>query len=280
MAGSVIDNVVDKYAVVGNPIEHSKSPMIHAMFAKQTKQYLEYVKIKAPLDAFKEMVTDFFAQSHQKGLNITVPFKEQAWALCQLRTDRAELAGAVNTLYLNKTGQLCGDNTDGIGLVSDLKNHDVPLQGKKILVIGAGGAVRGVLQPILKEMPASVVLCNRTQSKADELVSIFKHLGNIKSSAFQDLGEAFDVVINGTSASLAGSLPPLPIHVIAEKTVAYDMMYSQDVTVFNAWAKQSGAEKAIDGLGMLVEQAAAAFHLWRGVRPETFAVMATIRALK
>jgi shikimate dehydrogenase len=277
---SSVDSVMDKYSVVGNPIEHSKSPMIHALFAKETKQNLEYGKIEAPLGGFKEFVTDFFSQENKKGLNITVPFKEQAWALCQIRTDRAELAGAVNTLYLNITGQLCGDNTDGIGLVRDLKKNHVSLQGKKILIVGAGGAVRGVLQPILKEMPENVVLCNRTQSKADELVSIFKHLGNISSSAFEDLGEAFDVVINGTSASLAGSLPPLPVHVIAENTVAYDMMYSKDATVFNAWAAKNGAAKTIDGLGMLVEQAAEAFHIWRGVRPETSVVKATIRALK
>ncbi|MFT5717585.1 MAG: shikimate dehydrogenase [Oleiphilaceae bacterium] len=276
----VVDSVVDKYAVVGNPIEHSKSPMIHALFAKQTKQDLDYGKIEAPLDTFKGVVTDFFAQENKKGLNVTVPFKEQAWALCEARTDRAELAGAVNTLYLNETGQLCGDNTDGIGLVADLKKNHVSLQGKKVLIVGAGGAVRGVLQPILKEMPKSVVLCNRTISKADELVSVFNSLGNIKSSAFQDLDKAFDVVINGTSASLAGSLPPLPKGVIADKTVAYDMMYSKDATVFNAWAEQCGAEKTMDGLGMLVEQAAEAFYLWRGVRPETLEVMARIRALK
>jgi len=272
--------VMDFYAVAGNPIGHSKSPMIHAMFAKQTTQGLDYGKIEVPLDAFKEFVADFFAQKNQKGLNITVPFKEQAWALCQVRTDRAELAGAVNTLYINEKGQLCGDNTDGVGLVNDLKNHKIALKGKKILIVGAGGAVRGVLQPILKEMPESVVLCNRTLSKADNLVSIFKALGNIKSSAFQNLDEAFDVVINGTSASLSGSLPPLPIHVISETTAAYDMMYSKDATVFNAWAKQYGAKKTIDGLGMLVEQAAEAFKLWRGVRPETLTVMTTIRALK
>jgi len=272
--------VMDYYAVAGNPIEHSKSPMIHAMFAKQTAQSLDYGKIEAPLNAFKAFVADFFAQKNQKGLNVTVPFKEQAWGLCEVRTDRAELAGAVNTLYLNETGQLCGDNTDGVGLVSDLKNHNVAIKNKKILIVGAGGAVRGVLQPILKEMPESVVLCNRTLSKADELVSIFKSLGNIKSSAFSDLDEAFDVVINGTSASLAGSLPPLPTQVISETTVAYDMMYSKEATVFNAWAKQYGAEKTIDGLGMLVEQAAEAFKLWRGVRPETLTIMTTIRALK
>ena len=272
--------MTDYYAVVGNPIEHSKSPMIHAMFAKQTKQDMDYGKIKAPLDEFKGFVSDFFAKKNQKGLNVTVPFKEQAWTLCQVRTDRAALAGAVNTLYQNEIGQLCGDNTDGVGLVRDLKNHGVVLKDKKILIVGAGGAVRGVLQPILKEMPSSVVLCNRTLSKADELVSIFKHLGNIKSSGFQDLDTSFDIVINGTSASLAGDLPPLPKQVIANKTVAYDMMYSLNTTIFNAWAVQLGAEKAIDGLGMLVEQAAEAFNVWRGVRPETFTVMKRIRTLK
>ena len=272
--------MLDYYAVVGNPIAHSKSPLIHSMFAKQTGQNLAYGKIKAPLDTFSELVLDFFAQNTQKGLNITVPFKEQAWAVCNTRTDRATLAGAVNTLYLDESGEICGDNTDGVGLVSDLKNNDVTLQGKKILIVGAGGAVRGVLQPILKEKPKSVVICNRTLSKADELVSIFKQLGDIKSSAFENLDESFDIVINGTSASLEGRLPPLPSHVIATHTVAYDMMYSQDETVFNAWAKQLGAGKVIDGLGMLVEQAAEAFFIWRKVRPATNDVMATIRALK
>lgn len=273
-------NMEDYYAVVGNPIEHSKSPLIHAMFAKQTKQVLDYGKIKAPLNGFSEFVAQFFSQGHQKGLNITVPFKEQAWALCQCRTERAALAGAVNTFYLNGDRELCGDNTDGVGLVRDLKNNNVILTSKKVLVVGAGGAVRGVLQPILKENPECVVVCNRTLSKADELVSIFSPLGNIKSSCFQDLNQVFDVVINGTSASLAGSLPPLPEHVVGQNTVAYDMMYSQEMTIFNAWAKQLGAAKVIDGLGMLVEQAAEAFYLWRGVHPETLAVKATIRALK
>ena len=270
---------MDFYAVVGNPIEHSKSPLIHAMFAKQTGQDLEYEKIEAPIDGFKVCVSGFFAREAQKGLNITVPFKEQAWALCQKRSERAELAGAVNTLYLNENKQICGDNTDGVGLVCDLKNHNVMLKGKKILIVGAGGAVRGVLQPILKEAPESVVVCNRTLSKADELVSIFKHLGNISCSAFEELDCAFDLVINGTSASLSGNLPPLPAHVIAAQTVVYDMMYAKYATVFNVWAKQHGAVKTIDGLGMLVEQAAEAFKIWRGVQPETSDVMVALRAL-
>ena len=270
---------MDYYAVAGNPIHHSKSPMIHAMFANQTKQTLEYEKKEVPLEAFKAYVSEFFAQKNQKGLNITVPFKEQAWALCQVRTDRAELAGAVNTLYLNEKKQLCGDNTDGVGLVSDLKNHEIALKDKKILIVGAGGAVRGVLQPILKEKPKSVVLCNRTLSKADELVSIFKTVGNIKSCAFDDLNETFDIVINGTSASLTGNLPSLPDAVVSDITVTYDMMYGKDKTVFNAWAEQCGAAQTIDGLGMLVEQAAEAFLIWRGVRPETQTVIAKTRAL-
>jgi len=270
---------MDYYAVVGNPVGHSKSPMIHAMFAQQTNQDLNYGKIEAPLDAFSESVNTFFAQKNQKGLNITVPFKEQAWSLCQERTERAELAGAVNTLYLGKNNKLCGDNTDGVGLVSDLKNNGIVLKNKKILIVGAGGAVRGVLQPILKEMPECVVVCNRTLSKADELVSIFKHLGNIRSSAFEAVNDAYDLVINGTSASLSGNLPPLPVKVIKPETVTYDMMYSKDATVFNGWAKQHGASKTIDGLGMLVEQAAEAFDIWRGVKPQTTEVMETLRAL-
>jgi len=270
---------MDYYAVVGNPIGHSKSPMIHGMFAKQTSQNLEYGKIEAPIDAFTNTVNKFFEQDRQKGLNITVPFKEQAWALCQARTDRAELAGAVNTLYLDENNNLCGDNTDGVGLVRDLKNNGVMLKGKKILIVGAGGAVRGILQPILKELPSSVVVCNRTLSKAEELVLIFKHLGNIRSSAFQDLSEAFDIVINGTSASLSGDLPPLSAKVISPRTVVYDMMYSKEATVFNVWAAENGSDKTIDGLGMLVEQAAEAFKIWRGLTPKTADVMAALRLL-
>lgn len=270
---------MEYYAVIGNPVGHSKSPLIHASFAAQTGRKLEYGKIEAPLDGFKQSVYDFFSQPNRKGLNVTVPFKEQAWALCQLHTERAELAGAVNTLYVDDKRQLCGDNTDGVGLVRDLKQHFVTLKNKKILIVGAGGAVRGVLQPILKEVPESVVLCNRTLSKAVALASTFKHLGAISASSFDDVKESYDIVINGTSASLSGDLPPLNTDVIASHTVAYDMMYAKEATVFNAWATEQGAQQVIDGLGMLVEQAAESFNIWCGVVPDTAPVKEKLRML-
>lgn len=268
----------DQYAVVGNPISHSKSPLIHSMFAEQTGQDLDYGKIEAPIDDFAETIKDFFSRPEGKGLNVTVPFKEQAWAICDKRTTGAEKAGAVNTLYVDETGLLCGANTDGIGLVSDLKKHGVPLEEKKILVLGAGGAVRGVLQPILEEGPAKVVVANRTLSKADALVELFHNEGRIESAAFETLNDSFDIVINGTSASLSGALPPISDSCISSETVAYDMMYGSEQTVFNQWAEESGASKTIDGLGMLVGQAAEAFRIWRCIMPETDAVMKKLRS--
>ncbi len=276
---------MDQYAVVGNPISHSKSPLIHARFAKQCNQNLAYSALEAPLDGFPEFVKGFFSddsckESHQgagKGLNVTVPFKEQAWALCEHLSEGAKLAGAVNTLYLNEHKQICGENTDGIGLVKDLKRNGVVFEGKKILIIGAGGAVRGVLQPILNESPQKLVLTNRTLSKADSLVAIFSGLGAISSAGFAELKESFDIVINGTSASLGGELPAISKAIFASSTVVYDMMYAKELTVFNAWAKQQGVDTVIDGLGMLVEQAAEAFYIWRGVRPKTDEVIQLLR---
>jgi len=271
--------MTEQYAVVGNPIAHSKSPLIHGLFAEQTAQDMEYSKIEAPLDGFSDLVKIFFSEARNKGLNVTVPFKEQAWQLCEERSTRAHRAGAVNTLYLNKQGQLCGDNTDGLGLVADIKDHGVSLAHKKILVLGAGGAVRGVLQPILEERPSCVVIANRTQSKADVLVDLFTELGNVSSSSYESLDGQYDLIINGTSASLSGELPPLPDGIVGSETVAYDMMYAQQLTVFNQWALTTGAKQAIDGLGMLVGQAAEAFAIWRGIRPETSGVMTHIRGL-
>jgi len=270
---------MDLYAVIGNPIAHSKSPLIHSMFAEQTGESMVYEKIEAPLDEFNETVTIFFAQNHGKGLNVTVPFKEQAWELCYSRTERAELAGAVNTLFLDNQGQICGDNTDGIGLVIDIKKQGIELKGKKVLIVGAGGAVRGILQPILKEHPAQICICNRTVSKAEALTKMMKGLGEIEFGSFESFNEAFDIVINGTSASLNGELPPLQSAIITKHTVCYDMMYGSEETVFNAWARSKGALKVIDGLGMLVGQAAEAFSIWRGVRPQTRHVMTALRSM-
>lgn len=278
---------MDQYAVVGNPISHSKSPLIHALFAKQFNQQLEYSKIESPLDGFQDLVNHFFYGSDDalkgickgsgKGLNVTVPFKEQAWSLCAHLSEGAKLAGAVNTLYLNKQNEICGENTDGIGLVRDIKNQNVSFAGKKILIIGAGGAVRGVLQPILKEMPAKVVVTNRTLSKADALVAIFSELGDVSSRGFEQLNEAFDIVINGTSASLSGQLPNISSAIFAPSTIVYDMMYAKELTVFNTWAKAKGVCAIYDGLGMLVEQAAEAFYIWRGLRPKTEEVVQLMR---
>ncbi|MBU6950208.1 shikimate dehydrogenase [Hahella sp. HN01] len=267
---------MDMYAVVGNPVSHSKSPKIHGMFAQQTGESLEYTAIQAPLDSFRETVEAFFIGGG-KGLNVTVPFKEQAWKIVSERSHRAELAGAVNTL-LQRDGRLFGDNTDGEGLVRDICiNQGVALSGKKILLVGAGGAVKGVMAPLLDEGPASIVVANRTVSKAEDLARIFGRNGSVSACAFEDLQGPFDVVINGTSASLVGDIPPLPDAVIASHTFTYDMMYSLRDTAFVAWAKARGAGQCCDGLGMLVEQAAAAFYLWRGVRPDTAPVLAALR---
>ncbi|WP_119395908.1 shikimate dehydrogenase [Salinibius halmophilus] len=267
---------MDRYAVFGHPVKHSKSPKIHAQFAKQTDQDLSYVAMELPLEGFMESARACFEDLNFKGANVTVPFKEQAFALVDELSPRAERCGAVNTLIKLADGRLRGDNTDGLGLVADLKFHKVELADKKILVIGAGGAVRGVLQPLLAENPAKVVIANRTVSKAEDLANDFADLGSVAASAISELNEAFDVVINGTSASLSGFCPVEDPNILAAGATCYDMMYGDKPTVFNAWAAEQGA-KTIDGLGMLVEQAAEAFQLWRGVRPETEQVRADLR---
>lgn len=270
----------DLYAVVGNPISHSKSPRIHSLFASETGEPVEYTAIQAPLDDFAGTVKQFFERGG-KGLNVTVPFKEEAWKLADRRTERAENAGAANTLYLDDDGVLTADNTDGCGIVRDLvSNQGVPLKGARILVLGAGGAVRGVLGPILAEHPASITIANRTVAKAEALVELFTPVaGETRLSAcgFEQPNEPFDVIINGTSASLQGDLPPLSSKVIAQGTVIYDMMYSLQTTTFNQWALEQGAQIVHDGLGMLVEQAAESFRIWRGISPATRTVIEELR---
>ena len=268
---------MDRYGVFGNPIGHSKSPQIHRMFAQQTEQSLSYEALLAPLDDFPSFARQFFVEG--RGANVTVPFKEEAWRLADQLTERARRAGAVNTLHKLDDGRLLGDNTDGIGLVRDLlDNAGVTLQGKRILLLGAGGAVRGVLEPLLAQGPAAVVIANRTQARAEQLAEEFAELGQISASAFEQLEGTFDVIINGTSASLAGELPPLAVALIAAgHTFCYDMMYGAKPTPFCQWATDLGAHGR-DGLGMLVEQAAAAFELWRGVRPESRPVLLGLRA--
>lgn len=260
------------YAVFGNPIGHSKSPRIHAEFARQTGQDMRYTALLAPLDGFAECVAAFRAGGGM-GANVTVPFKEQAHALCDTRTPRADAAGAVNTLsYTN--GEALGDNTDGAGLVRDLiTNLDLCLAGRRVLLMGAGGASRGVIAPLLAQSPELLFIVNRTPDKARDLARRF----DCQGGGYPELsGHAFDLVINATAASLAEELPPLPPGVFAPDALAYDMMYGRD-TPFLAFARDHGARTA-DGLGMLVEQAAEAFLLWRGVRPDTAPVIALLRA--
>ncbi|MBW7471785.1 shikimate dehydrogenase [Marinobacter sp. F4218] len=270
----------DLYAVVGNPISHSKSPRIHSLFASQTGEAVEYTALQAPLADFAGSVHDFFARGG-KGLNVTIPFKEEAWRLADCRTERAEKAGAANTLYRDERGKLTADNTDGQGLVQDLtRNHGVTLAKARILLLGAGGAVRGVIGPLLAQHPASLTIANRTVARAEGLVQLFTpdaHGTELSACGFDQPYEPYDLVINGTSASLQGDLPPLSANVIGADTVIYDMMYSLQTTTFNQWALDQGARHVFDGLGMLVEQAAESFRVWRGVRPDTAPVIEELR---
>ncbi|MGE5623229.1 MAG: shikimate dehydrogenase [Bacillota bacterium] len=266
----------DRYVVIGNPIAHSKSPEIHARFAAQTGQNMVYERVLAPLDGFAHTVQDLIRQG-VRGANVTVPFKLDAYALAASRSERAQAAGAVNTLSF-ADGAIAGDNTDGIGLVTDIvRNAGVAIQGKKVLLLGAGGATRGVILPILQQQPAALAIANRTVSKADELARQFAGRGNVSSCSFEALQEPFDIVINATSASLTADLPPLAPAVFGADALAYDMMYGAAPTVFMRFAASHGAAVR-DGLGMLVEQAAEAFFVWRGVRPDTAPVYAELRA--
>ncbi|WP_421867861.1 shikimate dehydrogenase [Motiliproteus sp.] len=271
----------DQYAVVGNPISHSKSPLIHRMFAQQTGQDLEYQTLEAPLDGFEQAILTFFAQQADQpaGLNITVPFKQQAWEMAAQLSGRAQRAGAVNTLYRDESGQICGDTTDGVGLVRDLlDNQGATLKDARVLILGAGGAVRGVLEPILEQSPALLVVANRTASKAEQLAQDFAEFGELRGCGFAEVEGQFDLIINGTSASLQGELPPLPAGVLKPGGWCYDMMYGAEPTPFMVWGEQQEAGRVIDGLGMLVEQAAESFRIWRGVRPQSAAVIDAVRA--
>jgi len=270
----------DRYGVIGHPIAHSKSPDIHARFAAQTKQDLMYERLLAPLGGFADTVQSFMWQSG-KGLNVTVPFKLEAHGLATELTERARAAGAVNTLTFalgaNGGSLILGDNTDGVGLVTDIvRNAGISIAGKRVLLLGAGGAARGVLLPLLNEHPAELVIANRTESKAIALARQFAERG-ISASDFSSLQQAFDIVINATSASLATDVPSISPVVFGANAFAYDMMYGKEPTVFMRFAEQHGASMR-DGLGMLVEQAAESFFVWRGVRPDTASVFAELRA--
>ncbi len=269
--------MTDKYAVIGHPIKHSKSPLIHAEFAKQCQQDIEYTAIEVPLDTLSSSLQQLRDVLKIKGINITVPFKEQAWELADNLSDRAQRAGAVNTLIFEQDGMMSGDNTDGIGLCRDLENHDVALKNKRVLLIGAGGAARGVISPLLAYQPAELFIANRTASKASHLAELFSDLGQIRGGGFTEVESQFDVIINATAASLHGEIPDLPATIFANQSCCYDMMYAETDTAFIQWAKQYNVSKAIDGLGMLVEQAAEAFYLWRKIRPDTRSVMQKLR---
>lgn len=267
---------LNNYAVMGNPVAHSKSPRIHTLFAEQTGESVHYEAIQVDPGGFAQAVGNFDA-SGGKGLNITVPFKQEAWALVNERSDRAERAGAVNTIkFIDKT--LFGDNTDGIGLVNDLLNNQIAIQDKHILLMGAGGAARGVLAPLLEQQPAQLIIANRTAEKARELADAFRDLGPIEGCGYEALqNKQFDLLINATAASLQGELPPLPYNLLADGAACYDMMYGAEPTPFMQWATQHGATTVLDGLGMLVEQAAESFYIWRGVRPDTSPVIQQLR---
>lgn len=274
-----MEQSVDRYAVFGNPISHSKSPLIHRLFAEQTAQNMVYTAELVELGGFDEAVAAF-ARGHGKGLNITVPFKQQAFALAHRTSTRARRAGAVNTLMLHAPGDYYGDTTDGIGLVRDLiRNRHYNLSDKNILVLGAGGAVRGVLEPLLGNRPACLTIANRTRATALQLASDFADLGDVRACGLDDIrGGAFDLIINGTSASLGGELPPLSPALLHESTLCYDMMYAAGDTPFMVWGRENGCAEIADGLGMLVEQAAESFRIWRGVEPATDVVIEAVRS--
>jgi shikimate dehydrogenase len=269
----------DRYFIIGNPVAHSLSPQIHSAFARETGQDLVYERQFAPLDGFSAVIAAL-SDSGACGANVTVPFKEEAFRLSTRRSERAAAAEAVNTLGFDGEG-IFGDNTDGCGLVADLRQRlNVTLAGKRILVVGAGGATRGVLLPLLQEAPAAIVIANRTADKARALAD---RGGALTTGAGLDelAGRSFDLIINATSASLSGEVPALPAALFRPGAMAYDMMYGKggdaQATPFLAWARAQGAAHLSDGLGMLVEQAAEAFFVWRGVRPATAPVLAQLR---
>ncbi len=267
----------DRYVVIGNPIAHSKSPQIHARFAEQTSQSLQYDRLLAPLDAFDQTVKSFIAAGG-RGANVTVPFKLDAFRAATQLSARARAAEAVNTLRFD-AGEIFGDNTDGVGLVRDIvHNAKFAISGKTVLLLGAGGAARGVIQALLAESPSQLIIANRTPERASELVEQFAHEANglLQASSFADLKLNFDLIINATSASLASELPSVPASIFASQSFVYDMMYSSHPTLFMQLAESHGAMTR-DGLGMLVEQAAESFFVWRGVRPETTSVYQWLR---
>jgi len=267
---------MSSFAVFGNPINHSKSPRIHALFAAQTGITLTYGTVLAPLEQFESTLHDFFAQG-ASGANVTVPFKERAFALADELNDRAAMSGAVNTLKKLEDGRLLGDNTDGIGMLSDLQRLNMIKPGDRVLLVGAGGAARGVILPLL-DFQCQVVVTNRTFARAQQLQEHFAGKGEISAIAMDDLaGEQFDLIINATASGIKGDVPALPVSLINDRTRIYDMYYQSGQTAFIRWATELGACQCADGLGMLVGQAAHAFYLWHGVMPEITPVLEQLK---
>jgi shikimate dehydrogenase len=264
----------DQYGVIGHPVAHSWSPFIHGLFGRQTGQPVAYRLFDVPPTDFRRRVLDFFAHGG-RGLNVTLPHKVAAAELANELTTRAERAGAVNTLAIRAGNDLLGDNTDGAGLVRDLRdNLNVAISDRRVLMVGAGGAARGVLAPLLELEPAELVIANRTSERARQLAADFEDMGRVSGRGFGDVpAEPFDLVINATSASLSGDVPRIDPGVISPETVCYDMAYGRGQTAFVRWAIERGCARAMQGWGMLVEQAAESFELWRGVRPETKPVL-------
>jgi len=273
---------MDNYAVIGNPISHSKSPKIHMEFAKQAHQNIIYTAIESPLNGFIETLKEFEAAGG-KGCNITLPFKKEAYKIATEQSELVQQAGAANTLVFRKNNEIYADNTDGPGLVQDItNNHHYILRQKNVLIIGAGGSVKCITGPLLAQAPARVIIANRTAEKAIAIAKQFEMHGEIDGMGLHEIPEeeTFDLIINATSASITGHIPNISSNLIGKRTWCYDLFYSNEPTAFLMWAEHHGAEECVDGLGMLVEQAAIAFYLWRGVYPDTKPVIEMLRISK
>jgi len=267
------------YGLVGHPVAHSRSPLIHRLFAEQSGQHIDYVLIDVAPGYFQHEVR-VFRDRGGSGLNVTLPYKGEAFEFASRLSDRAQTARAVNTLAWQDDGTLFGDNTDGAGLVTDLlQNLDFQPAGRRILLMGAGGAARGAITPLLETKPAKLVIANRTVDRAAALAAEFAQAGPVEACCYDALDDRFDLVVNATSASLAQQVPPLPAATIGTDSLCYDMYYAAGPTAFLRWAAENGCTRLADGTGMLVEQAAETFRLWRGNRPDTAPVLDEIRRL-
>ena len=271
--------MTDQYYVIGNPIEQSLSPEIHRQFAEQTAQNMYYGKFLAPIGGFAVSLRSLIDE-WIRGANVTAPFKEDAFLICNHMTHRAERARAINTLIMGEDGKCFGDNTDGIGLLTDLtQNYGIEISGQRVLILGAGGAVRGIIEPILDHKPELLVIANRPPGKARSLARDFSDLGSTRGCGLEDISDDhFDLIINGTSAGLQGEVAPVSPRIINPSTITYDLTYGRNApTSFVKWSRAAGAAQSLDGLGMLVEQAAEAFYLWRAKRPDSRAVIRSLR---